>query len=499
MWLPRVPERVGSRYAPRMRTDRYAERRAQLLARLGDAIAIVPAGRQQTRNDDVAHPFRQDSDFYFLTGFPEPDAVAVLDPDASQPYVLFVRPRDPEQEAWNGRRAGVAGAVDRFGADAAHPIDELTDWLKRRLVGRSAAACVLGGPFDRQVLAAISAARSYGLRSGERAPDRLLDLRSILHELRLVKSADEIAALREACRITALAHVEAMRAARPGMSERQVQAVLEYVFARMGAERVGYGSIVAGGDNAVILHYVENDQPLRAGDLLLIDAGAEYRHLTADVTRTFPVDGRFSLPQRAVYELVLAAQRAVIERCRPGLAYDQMHATAVQVLSAGLVELGLLPGPLDEVIEKGWYRQFFFHGTGHWLGIDVHDAGAYGVDGAPRRLEPGMVFTVEPGLYLSADKATLRLSHATYDADERLRLAFELGAAAAKAEIERREAEAGSIEFEVSAEFLGVGVRIEDDLLITAEGHENLTALAPVDPDAVEATCAQQSSLPPFS
>jgi Xaa-Pro aminopeptidase len=479
-----------------MRSDRYAQRRAQLLARLGDSIAIIPAGRQQTRNDDVAHPFRQDSDFHLLTGFPEPDAVAVLDPAATKPYTLFVRPRDPEQEAWNGRRAGEAGAVDRFGADAAHPIDELTDWLKRRLVGRSAVAYVLGGPIDRQVLAAISATRSHGLRSGERTPDQLLDLRSILHELRLVKSADEIDALREACRITAMAHLEAMRSARPGMDERQVQAVLEYVFAQMGAERVGYGSIVAGGDNAVILHYVENDQPLHAGDLLLIDAGAEYRHLTADVTRTFPVDGRFSAPQRAVYELVLAAQQAVIELCRPGLPYDQMHATAVQMLSAGLVELGLLPGSADEVMEKGWYRQFYFHGTGHWLGTDVHDAGAYRIDRAARRLEPGMTFTVEPGLYLSADKASLRLSHAPYDADERLRLTFELGAAAAKAEIERREAEAGSIRFEVPADYLGIGVRIEDDLLITEDGYENLTSLAPVDPDAVEAACAEASALP---
>ncbi len=340
--------------------------------------------------------------------------------------------------------------------------------------------------------------RSHAARTGERAPDQLLDLRSILHELRLIKSADEIAALREACRITALAHVEAMRFCRAGMNERQVQAVLEYVFAQLGAERVGYGSIVAGGDNAVILHYVENDQPLHAGDLLLIDAGAEYRHLTADVTRTFPVEGRFSSPQLAVYELVLAAQRAVIELCRPGLPYDEMHTRAVQVLSAGLVELGLLPGSLDEVIQKGWYRQFFFHGTGHWLGIDVHDAGAYRVDRAGRRLEPGMAFTVEPGLYMAADKANLSLSHASYDADERLRLTFELGAVAAKAEIARREAEAGYLEFAVPQHFLGIGVRIEDDLLVTSEGCENLTVLAPVDPQAVEATCAQESSLPLF-
>ncbi len=479
-----------------MARDRFSGRRADLLARLGDTIAIIPAGREQIRNDDVTHPFRQDSDFHFLTGFTEPDAVAVLDPTGPSPFTLFVRPRDAEQEAWNGLRAGVDGAVERFGADAAHPVEELGDWLRRRLIGRESVGYVLGGPIDTEVLGALRAARGYAERSGDRVPDRLIDIRSFVHEMRLVKSADEIEALREACRISALAHNEAMRFAAPGRTERQVQAVLEYVFTHLDAERVGYGSIVAGGDNAVILHYVENDQPLRDGDLLLIDAAAEYRHLTADITRTFPVNGVFSGPQRAVYELVLTAQRAVIDHCRPGLPFSEMHTTAVEVLAAGLVELGLLPGSADEVVEKGWYRQFYFHGTGHWLGVDVHDAGAYRHDGSGRSLEPGMAFTVEPGLYISRDKARLTLSHASYDADERLRLGFELGTAAAKAEVARREADAGTFVFEVPAEFLGIGVRIEDDLLITAEGHENLSALAPVEPDAVEAICAEESILP---
>jgi Xaa-Pro aminopeptidase len=329
-------------------------------------------------------------------------------------------------------------------------------------------------------------------------PVEILDIRAVLHELRVRKSAAEIEALREACRISAVAHNEAMRFVAPGRSERQVQAVLEYVFGVMDAERVGYGSIVAGGDNACILHYVENDQPLVDGDLLLVDAGAEYRHLTADITRTYPVNGRFSEPQRAIYELVLRAQRAVIATCRPGLAWTAMHETAVETLAAGMVELGLLPGSPDEVVAKGWYRQFFFHGTGHWLGVDVHDAGASHLDGAGRPLEPGMAFTVEPGVYVARDKATVTLSHAAYDPDERLRLAFELGASGAKAEIERRNAKAGTFEFEVPAEYLGIGVRIEDDLLITPDGSEDLSARSPVEPAAVEALCAEESTLPLF-
>jgi len=487
---------IGDRYAPPMSTDRFAQRRTALLARLGETIAIIPAAREQIRNDDVTHPFRQDSDFHFLTGFTEPDAIAVLDATSNVPYTLFVRPRDPERESWVGLRAGIAGAVDRFGADAAHPIAEFEDWLQQRLIGHKSVAYALGGPIDSEVLSALHAVRGYAQRSGDRIPDELIDLRSVVHELRLIKSPAEIEALREACRISAIAHNEAMRFAVPGRTERQVQAVLEYVFAQMDAERVGYGSIVAGGDNAVILHYTENDQPLGAGDLLLIDAAAEYRHLTADITRTFPVNGRFSAPQRAVYDLVLAAQQEVIGLCRPGLPFTDMHSKAVEVIAGGLLDLGLLPGSADEVIEKGWYRQFFFHGTGHWLGIDVHDAGASRIDRVGRPLEVGMALTVEPGIYVSRDKANVTLSHVPYDADERLRLAFDLGAAAAKAEIDRRDQEAGTFDFEVPSAFLGIGVRIEDDLLITADGYENMSKLTPVDPDAVEAMCAEESALP---
>jgi Xaa-Pro aminopeptidase len=280
------------------------------------------------------------------------------------------------------------------------------------------------------------------------------------------------------------------------MNERQIQAAVEYVFMAMGSERIGYGSIVAGGENATILHYVENDQVLIDGDLLLIDAGAEFRHLTADITRTFPVNGTFTAPQLAIYELVLDAERQVTEMCIPGLAYSDMHERAVEILSHGLVDIGLLPGTGEEVIEKGWYRQFFFHGTGHWLGMDVHDAGAYKLNESSRPLETGMVFTVEPGIYVAPHKTTVSLSNAVYDPEEAIVLAYEVGATDAKTELNRRTEEAGSADFEVPREFLGMGVRIEDDILVTETGHEILSVDTPVDPDEIESVCAEESELP---
>lgn len=482
-----------------MTYDRFAHRRAEFLERLGDTIAIIPAGNEQVRNDDVDHAFRQDSDFFFLTGFTEPDAVAVFDPaDQDEPYVLFVRPRDPEMESWNGRRAGTAGAVEAHGADAAFTVAEFDDWIRPRLRGRSTVAYTIGGRYQSNLLSAMASARDHGERMGIAAPGEITDPRTILHEMRVFKSPDEIAALRRACHISAMAHAEAMRFARPGLTERHVQAAVEYVFGAMDAERIGYGSIVAGGINAVILHYVENDQTLANGDLLLIDAGAEYHHLTADITRTFPVNGTFTAPQRAIYDIALEAERSVIHRVAPGLPYSDMHTHAIEVLTAGMVELGLLPGPADEAISKGWFREFFFHGTGHWLGIDVHDAGAYRVDGTGRQLEPAMAFTVEPGIYLAPEKRTITLSHATYDADEAMRMAFELGGVKAKAELEQRRQEAGTFDFEVPSEFLGIGVRIEDDILVTEDGYENMTALVPTDPADIESLCAEESSLPLF-
>ena len=466
---------------------------------LGDAVAIIPAGSDQTRNDDVDHDFRQNSDFFFLTGFTEPEAIAVFDPSHdTEQYTLFVRPRDPEMESWYGRRVGAEGVRERLGADAGYTVDEFDEWLRRRLRGRTDIAYTLGNTLDSRVLAALAAAKAHANRLGVTVPDRISDLTSILHEMRLIKSVDEIDAIREASHISAIAHTEAMRFAAPGRTERQVQAAIEYVFASMGSERVGYGSIVAGGDNAVILHYIENDMTLKDGDLLLIDAAAEYRHLTADITRTFPINGRFSPPQRAIYDIVLEAEQRVIETCTPGLPYSNMHTMAIEILSKGLVDLGLLPGPVDEVIAKGWYREFFFHGTGHWLGIDVHDAGAYRINGEGRPLEAGMAFTVEPGIYVAPEKSTITLSHASYDAAEALRLTYEIGGTRAKTELARRRDAAESFTFDVPSEFLGIGVRIEDDILITGNGFENMSTEAPVDPDTIEAVCAEDSALPIF-
>ena len=483
-----------------MEQNRFAARRAAFMEQLGDTIAIIPAGRLQTRNDDVEHAFRQNSDFFFLTGFSEPQSIAVFDPSHdTEQYTLFVRPRDPELEAWNGLRAGIGGATGQFGADAAHNLEDLDSWLRNRLIGRASVGYSLGGSDDQRVLRAITAARSYARRAGVTTPETVTDPTAILHEMRLLKSPEEIDALQRACQISAVAHTEAMRLTRPGMNERQIQAAIEYVFMAMGSERIGYGSIVAGGANATILHYVENDQALKSGELLLIDAGAEYQHLTADITRTFPVNGTFTAPQRAVYELVLDAERQVIETCVPGLSYSDMHERAVEVISHGLVDLGLLPGTGEEATEKGWYREFFFHGTGHWLGIDVHDAGAYKVDRAGRPLEASMAFTVEPGIYVAPHKRSITLSNAPYDAGEAIDLSYEIGAAAAKEEFAKRTEESGSVDFDVPSEFLGIGIRIEDDILVTEAGHENMSAGAPVDPDEIEAVCSQVSELPLFS
>jgi len=483
-----------------MDQTRFAARRAAFMEQLGDTIAIIPAGNMQVRNDDVDHAFRQNSDFFFLTGFAEPDSIAVFDPaHESEQYTLFVRPRDPELEAWNGLRAGTTGATEQFRADVAHNLDDFDLWLKNRLIGRTEVGYSLGGNASNRVSAAIAAAQEQARRAGVVAPNVVVDPAAILYEMRLIKSPEEADALRRACHISAVAHTEAMRFTKPGMNERQVQAAIEYVFMAMGSERIGYGSIVAGGANGTILHYVENDQILNDGDLLLIDAGAEYRHLTADITRTFPVNGRFSAPQRAVYDLVLDAEQQVIDMCTPGLTYSDMHDRAVEILSHGLVDIGLLPGTGEEVIAKGWYRQFFFHGTGHWLGIDVHDAGAYKVDGVGRPLEPGMAFTVEPGIYVAPHKGSISLSQAEYDPLEAARLTYELGASAAKSEFTRRTEQAGSIDFEVPAEYLGIGVRIEDDILITAGGHENMSVGTPVDPDEIESVCQEEPELPLFA
>jgi Xaa-Pro aminopeptidase len=466
--------------------DRFAHRRAQFMDTIGSGLAIVPAAVETARNDDVRHVFRQSSNFFFLTGFEEPEAVALFDPTHEHPYTLFARPRDPEMEAWNGKRAGVDGATDRFGADAAFPISDLEKVLRDRFRDRDTLWYATGSSIDPRVLGALSQARGLKIRTGVTVPVSIIDPSTALDEMRLVKSPEEIEALREACRISSEGHAEAIRFAAAGRSEHDVQSAMEYVFRASGAVREGYPSIVASGDNACVLHYVENDQPLQDGDLLLIDAAAEVGYMSSDITRTFPVNGRFSDAQRAVYDVVLAVQEAVIEACKPGLPFTDMHDIAVQTLTEGMVVLGLLPGPVEDAIAYGWYREFYFHGTGHWLGMDVHDAGAYRIEGAGRPLQPGMAFTVEPGIYVAREKTVRNLARMPFDVDAERDLAYLEGASEAKRILKERRSEVVSVSHEVPERFLGIGVRIEDDLLVTSSGCENLTRGVPVDPDEIE-------------
>ena len=477
----------------------HARRRERLAELVGDGLALVASASPALRNNDVEHPFRQDSDFYYLTGFAEPGSALLLDPSApDERFLLFVRPRDREREIWEGRRAGVEGARERFGADAAYPISGLEETLRERMAGRRTVYLPFGDAgLRRRTLAAMAALGGLRERFGEEIPAEVRDLSPLLAELRLRKTAAEAEALREACRITAAGHLEAMRFARPGLYEYQVQAALEYAFRVRGGRREGYPSIVASGGNAVILHYTENDRLIRDGDLLLIDAGAEYEYFSADVTRTFPVNGRFTGPQRAVYEAVLAAHAAGLEAAaRAGASMRDVHRAAAAAVTEGLVDLGLVPGPVERALACHHYREFFMHGTGHWLGMDVHDAGSYGADGAPRPLQPGMAFTVEPGIYVDPQRETVEFPLLEYDPERWARRRITLGAERARrAEAEERE-KAGAVAHPVPEALRGIGVRIEDDVLITESGPEVLTAAVPVHPDRVEEICAEPPSLP---
>lgn len=476
----------------------HAERREHLAALVGDGIALLPAGVETPRNNDVEHPFRQDSAFHYLTGFDEPDAVMLLDPQAAdEQYVLFVRPRDREKEIWTGLRAGTDGAKERYGADASYPVGGFDTLLRQRLVGRGAVFLPFGNPgFHRRILQLVRGAAGLGVRYGRLVPTEFRDIGPLVAEMRLVKTPQEIDLLRAACEITAEAHAEAMRFARPGRYEYQVQAALEYVFRMRGARRDGYPSIVASGANACILHYTENDRLIADSDLVLIDAGAEYGYYSADITRTFPAGGRFTAPQRALYDLVLEAQRGALALARPGGSLKEQQDVASRILAEGLVEIGLLPGPAGDAMRMHHYREFFMHGTGHWLGIDVHDAGAYRIEGAPRPLEPGMAFTVEPGIYVDPDRESIQLAMLEFDIDERMERRMLLGPAKAR-EIEKKEREAApKVVHPIPEEFRGIGIRIEDDVLVTGSGHEILTGGVPTDPDRVEDLCAEAPLLP---
>ena len=475
----------------------FIERRRRFVEAVGDGLAIVPAAPETLRNNDVSHPFRQHSDFYFLTGFDEPDAVALFNPaHAKERFVLFVRPRDRDLEIWTGHRAGVEGAVAAYGADAAYPIDQLDARLREHAIERPTLFYRLGNPaFDGRVIRLVTELRAARGR-GFTPPLRIEDPGPIVHELRLRRSAAELARQRRACQISRDAHMEAMRYARPGQREYQVQAAVEFVFRAHGSPRDAYPSIVASGPNACILHYVENQRQMLDGDLLLIDAGCEYGYHASDITRTFPVNGRFTGPQRAIYEVVLAAQLAAIAAAGPGVPYEGIHEAARRVVAEGLVDLGLLPRGVADSLAMHHYREFFMHGTGHWLGMDVHDVGDYRTRGRSRPLEPGMVFTVEPGIYVDPARESVTFHLREYSEEEMWERRLRLGPAAAKQLEEQEKAKSPTVTHPIPAEFRGIGVRIEDDILVTAEGVENLTAGTPKTVEEVERTCAEVSRLP---
>lgn len=470
----------------------FLERRHRFAEALGEGLAVIPGAQEVYRNADTVYPFRQASDFYFLTGFEEPDAVAVFNPThAKERFVLFVRPRDREQEIWTGPRAGVEGAVATYGADAAYPVAQFEDRVREWLLERPVLYYRLGQPaWDARVLRLVTELRPARAR-GLPAPVRIEDPGPLLEELRLRRTAAELGWQRRACAISREAHAEAMRFAAPGLWEYQVEAALEFVFRIQGARRTAYPPIVASGPNACILHYHDHRRRIEPGDLVLVDAGCEYGYYAADITRTFPASGRFTPPQRALYEVVLRAQEAAIAAARPGARLEAVHDAARRVLTEGLVALGLIPRPVEEALAMHLYREFFMHGTSHWLGLDVHDVGAYRVGGQSRLLEPGMVLTVEPGLYVDPERETVTFHLREYSEQEQWERRYRLGPAAARRLEEEEKARAPKVVHPIPSEFRGLGIRIEDDVLITADGCEVLTAGTPKTVDEVERTCAE--------
>ena len=480
-------------------TNRFVEARRRLADVVGeDGLAVIPAAHEVIRNNDVHHAFRQDTAFWYLTGFPEPEAVAVVAPGHDDgDYTLFVRPKDPNIEVWSGIRAGTEGAELDYGADASYELSEFDDTLERMMHGREVLWYSIGNDrYDDRITAIIAKARAHRERMGGTVPSTVKDVSVPLGEMMLFKSPDEAASLREACELSAEGHMEAMRFAQPEMWEYQVQAALEYFWRLKGSPHNGYDSIVASGVNACVLHYVDNDDQIDEGDLILIDAGAEVDGYSADITRTFPVSGGFSGPQRAIYEVVLSAQKKGVALSVPGSTLKTIHHEVVRVVTEGMVDLGLLPKTLEESLAMHHYQQFFMHGTGHWLGLDVHDRGSYRINGVPRPLEPGMSFTVEPGLYVAPDKTRIELALLEYDLEERNERRILLGREAAAAKEAEEKENAEKITHELPPDLLGIGVRIEDDILITEEGHENMTDLVPKEIDDVESLCAEDSVLP---
>ncbi len=428
-----------NRYKP------FAQRRKRLARSLGDGVVILPTAPERTRNADSHYDYRWDSGFYYLTGFREPEAVLVIVPGRKPREILFCREKNLEREIWDGFRYGPQLAREVFGFDEARPIAELDAAMPELIANHEVIHTPVGadGEWDARVSGWLNIVRGK-VRSGVTAPGQIRDVRAEVNDMRLVKDAHELAIMRRAGEISSGAHVRAMRAARPGRREYEVEAEILHEFCRFGARAPAYGSIVATGANACVLHYRENDAQIQPGDLMLIDAGCELDSYASDITRTFPVDGRFTAPQKDIYELVLASQEAAIKAVKPGAEFIAYHDAATRVLVRGLIDLKLCKGSVDKVLEDGSYKQFYMHRTGHWLGLDVHDAGDYMRKGKWRKLEPGMVLTVEPGLYIRPAPG-------------------------------------------VPKAFWNIGVRIEDDVAVTAKGHEILTPDCPKTVKDVEA------------
>jgi len=429
----------------------YARRRKALMRDIGpNGIAILPAAHEVFRNNDAAYPYRQDSDFYYLTGFDEPEAVVVLAPKRKAgEYVLFNRMRDPASEVWTGTRAGQQGAVKQYLANQSFSMDDFEKILPELMVGRDTVYFPIGkdSAFDDIIMSSINRLRKM-VRKGIEAPLEFVDVSAYIHEMRVVKSRDEISLIKKAVDISADAHIRAMQVCKPGMYEYQLEAELMYEFVRQGAHYPAYTPIVGAGANGCILHYITNNAKIRSGDLVLIDAGAEYQNYAADITRTFPANGRFTGEQSAIYELVLESQLAAIKTIRAGALWTKAQEVIIKVLTQGLVDLGILKGKLDALIEKKAYLPFYMHNSGHWLGLDVHDRGSYRENGDWRKLQAGMVLTIEPGLYISADIPG------------------------------------------VHKRWHNIGVRIEDDVLVTSKGSDVLSQRVPKTIDDVEALMA---------
>ncbi len=430
-----------------MNKAEFTRRRKRLMQMMGEsAVAILPAAPMRLRNRDVEYQYRPDSDFYYLTGFPEPEAVAVLIPGRKHAeYILFCREYNPETATWTGHMAGQEGAVRDYGADDSFPIDDIDDILPGMLENKQRVYYTMGThpDFDQRLIGWVNRLRKQS-RAGIHTPGEFVSLDHLLHDMRLIKSTQEIRAMKKAAKISAKAHIEAMQFCKPGTKEYQVEATILHSFMQQGARSSAYSSIVGGGANGCVLHYTQNTDTLKDGDLLLIDAGAEYDYYAADITRTFPVNGKYNKAQRAIYDIVLEAQQAAFERVKPGNHWNEPHEAAVETIADGLVKLGLIKGTTKKAIKDEKYRKFYMHRTGHWLGMDVHDVGDYKIDDEWRVFEPGMTLTVEPGIYISSEHKG------------------------------------------VAKKWANIGIRIEDDVLVTKDGCDVITSDVPTDPLEIE-------------